>query len=84
MFCGLSDILGVFVIKLFINEKSYWDYNILFWVGTGLQIISLIVLLTIDERRFKYNKKDQHKLGDIILSENIFKQYSSSINDEQF
>lgn len=54
--CGISCLSGPFITQFLIRETVKDDYLIVFWIGTFLQIIALILCLILKEKKFNYNK----------------------------
>ena len=58
---GFSCLLGPIIAKFFIKERS--DYKILYLSGTFFALISLITVLTFDEKVFKFKHEKNEEVG---------------------
>jgi hypothetical protein len=56
-------LAGPFLAHLLIRETEKNDYIIVFWCGTILQFVSLILCLILKTDKFKYEKKKRKEKG---------------------
>ncbi len=62
-FCGLSAFTGPFVIKFVIGHSIDKNlFHIVFWIGSLLQFICIIILLCFSEEKFQYKKNTNEKV----------------------
>jgi hypothetical protein len=66
--------LAQFVIR----ETVKGDYLVVFWCGTGLQILALILCLSLKEEKFIYEKKSRKCVS--IISESAHDDNKKQIN----
>jgi len=58
--CGISCFIGPFIIKFIIgnsNDKSL--FHIVFWIGSVMQMICIILSFIFYEKEFDYEEKEE-------------------------
>jgi hypothetical protein len=58
-FCGLSCLCGPILAHFVIRETFIEDYLVVFWCGTALQVLSLILCLVLNTDKFNYDTKSK-------------------------